>query len=212
MQTEFGVDLIDYCWTNEDYESMDGMPFVGRASPQPITLRRDRIQRVGITNGTAAGMIICDLISGRDNPWAQVFDATRMKPLAGAKRFISENVGTGAELVSGYLKGSGARRRTRPPRGRRNREAEGRAHRRVSRRARAPPCGLGGVHSHGMRAGLECGRPDLGLLVPRPASPSTAPFFMALRRAGWSEFPSPEPSRAGPTRRPRRVCHVARQI
>ena len=28
---EFGVGSIDYYWTNEDYESMDGMPFVGRA-------------------------------------------------------------------------------------------------------------------------------------------------------------------------------------
>ena len=35
----------------------------------------------------------------------QVFDATRIKPLAGAKSFISENIGTGAELVGGYLKG-----------------------------------------------------------------------------------------------------------
>ena len=50
-------------------------------------------------------MILCDLISGRDNPWAHVFDATRVKPLAGAKSFISENIGTGAELVGGYLKG-----------------------------------------------------------------------------------------------------------
>ena len=106
MQTEFGVDLIDYCWTNEDYESMDGMPFVGRASSSADHLYvATGFNAWGITNGTAAGMIICDLISGRDNPWAQVFDATRMKPLAGAKRFISENVGTGAELVGGYLKG-----------------------------------------------------------------------------------------------------------
>jgi glycine/D-amino acid oxidase-like deaminating enzyme len=32
LRAEFGVDSIDYYWTNEDYESMDGMPFVGRAS------------------------------------------------------------------------------------------------------------------------------------------------------------------------------------
>jgi hypothetical protein len=31
-RTEFGIDPIDYQWTNEDYQSMDGMPFVGRAS------------------------------------------------------------------------------------------------------------------------------------------------------------------------------------
>jgi glycine/D-amino acid oxidase-like deaminating enzyme/nitrite reductase/ring-hydroxylating ferredoxin subunit len=106
VRTEFGVESIDYYWTNEDYESMDGMPFVGRASSSADHLYiATGFNAWGITNGTAAAMILSDLISGRDNPWAQVFDATRMKPLVGAKSFISENIGTGAELVGGYLKG-----------------------------------------------------------------------------------------------------------
>ena len=106
LRTEFGIDSIDYQWTNEDYESMDGMPFVGRASSSTDHLYvATGFNAWGITNGTAAGMILCDLISGRDNPWAEVFDATRVKPLAGAKSFISENIGTAVELVGGYLKG-----------------------------------------------------------------------------------------------------------
>ena len=100
------INLIDYYWTNEDYESMDGMPFVGRASSSTEHLYvATGFNAWGITNGTAAGMILDDLISGRDNPWAAAFDATRMKPLAGAKSFIGENIGTGAQLVGGYLKG-----------------------------------------------------------------------------------------------------------
>jgi glycine/D-amino acid oxidase-like deaminating enzyme/nitrite reductase/ring-hydroxylating ferredoxin subunit len=106
VRTEFGVDSIDYYWTNEDYESMDGMPFVGRASSSADHLFvATGFNAWGITNGTAAGMILSDLISGRDNPWAEVFDATRVKPLAAAKSFISENIKTGAELVGGYLQG-----------------------------------------------------------------------------------------------------------
>ena len=106
LRTEFGIDSIDYQWTNEDYELMDGMPSVGRASSSTDHLYvATGFNAWGITNGTAAGMILCGLISGRDNPWAHVFDATRVKPLAGAKSFISENIGTGAELVGGYLKG-----------------------------------------------------------------------------------------------------------
>jgi glycine/D-amino acid oxidase-like deaminating enzyme/nitrite reductase/ring-hydroxylating ferredoxin subunit len=108
LRTEFGVDSIEYEWTNEDYESMDGMPFVGRASSSADHLYvATGFNAWGITNGTAAGMILCDLISGRDNPWAPVFDATRVKPLASAKSFIGENVGTGAQLVGGYLRSYG---------------------------------------------------------------------------------------------------------
>jgi glycine/D-amino acid oxidase-like deaminating enzyme/nitrite reductase/ring-hydroxylating ferredoxin subunit len=108
LRSEFKANLIDYYWTNEDYESMDGMPFVGRASSSTEHLYvATGFNAWGITNGTAAGMILSDLISGRDNPWAKAFDATRIKPVAGAKSFIGENVGTGAQMVGGYLKGRG---------------------------------------------------------------------------------------------------------
>jgi glycine/D-amino acid oxidase-like deaminating enzyme/nitrite reductase/ring-hydroxylating ferredoxin subunit len=108
LRTEFKVDSIDYYWTNEDYESMDGVPFIGRASSSAEHLHvATGFNAWGITNGTAAGMILSDLISGRDNPWAEVFDATRIKPLAGAKSFIGENVGTAAQMVGGYLQGRG---------------------------------------------------------------------------------------------------------
>ena len=74
---------------------MDGMPFVtGQLFCRSLYVATG-FNAWGITNGTAAGMILGDLISGRDNPWAAAFDATRVKPLAGVKSFIGENVGTG---------------------------------------------------------------------------------------------------------------------
>ena len=110
VRAEFGIDAIDYQWVNEDYESMDGMPLVGRASSSAEHLYvADRIQRLGHYQRHGGRDDPGDLISGRDNPWAAVFDATRIKPLAGAKSFTSENIGTGAELIGGYLKGERAR-------------------------------------------------------------------------------------------------------
>jgi hypothetical protein len=48
-------------------------------------------------------MIIADLVAGRENAWLPVFDATRVKPVAGAKEFAKENLSVAAHLVSGYL-------------------------------------------------------------------------------------------------------------
>ena len=45
----------------------------------------------GISNGTAAAMLIADLVEGRDNPWLDLFDATRIKPIAGAAEFVEGN-------------------------------------------------------------------------------------------------------------------------
>jgi glycine/D-amino acid oxidase-like deaminating enzyme/nitrite reductase/ring-hydroxylating ferredoxin subunit len=104
VQDEFGVQSIDYYWTNQDYESMDGMPFIGRASSGAEHLFvAIGFNAWGLTTGTAAGMILADLIMDRTNPWAAIFDATRVKPVKAAPSFVRENVGTGVHLVGGYL-------------------------------------------------------------------------------------------------------------
>ena len=41
-----------------------------------------------MTNGTAAATILSDTILGRENPWADFFDAKRLKPLASAPMFV----------------------------------------------------------------------------------------------------------------------------
>jgi glycine/D-amino acid oxidase-like deaminating enzyme/nitrite reductase/ring-hydroxylating ferredoxin subunit len=101
----FNVTSIDYYWTNEDFNSMDGMPFIGRAtSGSKHLFVATGFNAWGITTGTAAAMILCDLITGRANPWAPLFDAARIKPMAGGASFVSENLGVGAHLVQGYVK------------------------------------------------------------------------------------------------------------
>jgi glycine/D-amino acid oxidase-like deaminating enzyme/nitrite reductase/ring-hydroxylating ferredoxin subunit len=104
VQDEFGVQSIDYYWTNQDYEPMDGMPFIGRASSgAEHLLVATGFNAWGITTGTAAGMILADLIMDRTNPWAAAFDATRIKPVKAGPSFVRENVSTGVHLVGGYL-------------------------------------------------------------------------------------------------------------
>jgi hypothetical protein len=44
-----------------------------------------------MTHGTIAGMLLTDLILGRDNPWAKLYDPSR-KTLRAAKEFLSENL------------------------------------------------------------------------------------------------------------------------
>ena len=99
----FGVEA-EYRWTNEDYRSMDHVPYVGRSSSrEDCYLVATGFNAWGITNGTAAAMMLADLIEGRDNPWAKVFDATRIKPVASAKEFAAGNAATASHLIGGHL-------------------------------------------------------------------------------------------------------------
>ena len=94
---EFGrrhwdADEFPYRWSTQDYSPLDGVPYVGR-----LTRRGDHVyvatgfKKWGMTNGTAAAILLADLILGRTNPWAGLFDAKRLKPLASAPKFVKEN-------------------------------------------------------------------------------------------------------------------------
>lgn len=65
-------------WANEDYDTADRVPFVGAPSQkEPGLYIATGFNGWGISNGTAAGMLIADQIRGRANPWATLYDATR---------------------------------------------------------------------------------------------------------------------------------------
>jgi glycine/D-amino acid oxidase-like deaminating enzyme/nitrite reductase/ring-hydroxylating ferredoxin subunit len=100
----FEAGPVEYRWINEDYEAMDQAPYIGWSSKSSDGyLVATGFAAWGISNGTAAAMIIADLVAGRDNPWLPVFDASRVKPVAGAKEFAKENLSVAAHLVGGYL-------------------------------------------------------------------------------------------------------------
>jgi glycine/D-amino acid oxidase-like deaminating enzyme/nitrite reductase/ring-hydroxylating ferredoxin subunit len=103
----FSIEDIGYRWSAQDYESVDGMPYVGR-----LTGGRTRswvatgFRKWGMSNGTAAAMILADLIAGRDNPWAEAFDATRLAPGASIKSLIAENAEVGKRFLADRLRTS----------------------------------------------------------------------------------------------------------
>jgi glycine/D-amino acid oxidase-like deaminating enzyme/nitrite reductase/ring-hydroxylating ferredoxin subunit len=99
----FGV-TPDYRWTNEDYTPMDHAPFIGRSSSgDDAYLVATGFNAWGISTGTAAAILLTDLATGRDNPWLSLFDATRIRPIAGAGEFVKGNAEVATHLIGGYL-------------------------------------------------------------------------------------------------------------
>ncbi|MFL6846269.1 MAG: FAD-dependent oxidoreductase [Allosphingosinicella sp.] len=101
----FDAGPVEYRWINEDYTPMDHAPYVGWSSRSNGYLVATGFDAWGLSNGTAAAEIIADLATGRENRWLDLFDATRVKPVAGAPDFIKENASVAAHLVGGYLSG-----------------------------------------------------------------------------------------------------------
>ncbi|MFF1384973.1 FAD-dependent oxidoreductase [Arthrobacter sp. NPDC058288] len=73
-----GAGEIAFRWSTQDAMPADGLPFVGRLSPDfrhvhVIT----GLRKWGLTNGTAAALILRDTLCGRANAGAALFDSTR---------------------------------------------------------------------------------------------------------------------------------------
>ena len=78
IRSNFSVGTAEWRWVNEDYDTADRLPFIGAPSKDmPGLFIATGFNGWGISNGTAAGMLIADLARGRSNPWAKLYDPTR---------------------------------------------------------------------------------------------------------------------------------------
>jgi glycine/D-amino acid oxidase-like deaminating enzyme/nitrite reductase/ring-hydroxylating ferredoxin subunit len=68
-------------WFNEDYDTPDRVPYVGEPEKKSKGLYiATGFNGWGISNGTAAGLLISDQIQGRSNPWTKLYDPRRRSP------------------------------------------------------------------------------------------------------------------------------------
>jgi len=86
-----------YRWAGQVMETLDGLAYIGR-NP----LDKDNVYVVtgdsgmGLTHGTIAGMLLPDLIAGKEHPWAEAYDPCRV-PLEAAAEFMPEFLHTQAQ-------------------------------------------------------------------------------------------------------------------
>lgn len=69
---------VEYRWSGQVLEPFDGLAFIGR---DPAYGGRVFVATgdsgMGMTHGTIAGLILCELIHGGDSPWAALYDPGR---------------------------------------------------------------------------------------------------------------------------------------
>lgn len=94
----FGTDRPEHHWSAQVVEPIDGLPYIGRNAASKHVYTATGFSGNGITFGTFAALLVSDLILGIDNPWVDLFHATRVTASAlGA--FLKENKDIPAHLV-----------------------------------------------------------------------------------------------------------------
>jgi glycine/D-amino acid oxidase-like deaminating enzyme/nitrite reductase/ring-hydroxylating ferredoxin subunit len=96
---------VDYRWSGMVMETIDGLAFIGR---NPLDKENVYIATgdsgMGMTHGTIAGILLADLIAGREHPWSEIYDPSR-KPVWGMawKEFVIENANVAKQYVRDWL-------------------------------------------------------------------------------------------------------------
>ena len=104
VRSRFPVETIEYRWSTQDYVSVDRVPYVGRLGPGAEDVYvATGFGGWGMTGGTAAGLILSDLVRGRENPWADAFDPTRVNVRASARDFLETNADVAGRFASNWL-------------------------------------------------------------------------------------------------------------
>jgi glycine/D-amino acid oxidase-like deaminating enzyme/nitrite reductase/ring-hydroxylating ferredoxin subunit len=93
------IESVDFRWSGQIMEPVDGLAFIG-AHPlgrQSIYIASGDSGH-GMTHGTIAGLLLRDLILGRNNRWAELYDPSRIT-LRAFSELARENINVGAQFT-----------------------------------------------------------------------------------------------------------------
>jgi glycine/D-amino acid oxidase-like deaminating enzyme/nitrite reductase/ring-hydroxylating ferredoxin subunit len=93
---------VEFRWSGQVMEPVDGIAFIGRNpldDDNVFIATGDSGQ--GMTHGTIAGMLLTDLLQGRNNRWADLYSPSRIT-LRAAGEYAAENINV-AEQFADYI-------------------------------------------------------------------------------------------------------------
>ncbi|WP_123039986.1 FAD-dependent oxidoreductase [Cohnella candidum] len=103
-QETFGPAEIRYRWSAQDLTTLDKIPYVGR----PVASERNAFiatgyRKWGMTGGTAAALLLKDLILGIRSPYEELYTPSRFHADPSVKEFLSLNADVAKHLIAGKL-------------------------------------------------------------------------------------------------------------
>jgi glycine/D-amino acid oxidase-like deaminating enzyme/nitrite reductase/ring-hydroxylating ferredoxin subunit len=99
-----GATDVEHRWSAHDYESEDGLPYIGRLWPgSDRVLTASGMRKWGLAMGTTAARMMADSVLGRPSAWAEVFDPWRLPGLRGVVPLVEHNLNAGAHFLADRL-------------------------------------------------------------------------------------------------------------
>ncbi|MBP1996308.1 FAD-dependent oxidoreductase [Paenibacillus eucommiae] len=100
----FGIQEIAYRWSAQDLTTLDKIPYIGQISSlKPNMYVATGYRKWGMSTGTAAALLLRDLILGNDNPYHELYTPSRFDLTPDVKNFVVQNADVAKHLIAGKL-------------------------------------------------------------------------------------------------------------
>jgi len=96
---------ITHRWSGQVLETIDGLAMIGKKPAETASIYiATGDSGMGMTHGTIAGILLTDLIAGRENPWKEAYEPSRT-PVKAAGDFLKENANVAAQFTDYLTRG-----------------------------------------------------------------------------------------------------------
>ena len=103
LKKNFSIEEIAYQWSAQHFHAADNVPYIGTAyhNSKNIYMATGYFAD-GLVYGTLAGMIIADIILGKNNPFTQVYNANRSDLFTSIPFLFKENSNAFLQYLKDY--------------------------------------------------------------------------------------------------------------
>lgn len=99
LKDHFDIGEVTHRWGGQHYKPADKLPYIGPQAEDSRIYVATGFSTDGLTYGVLSGMIISDHIAGKDNPYTEVYKASRFTPAKSAKEFLKENLNVATQFI-----------------------------------------------------------------------------------------------------------------
>ena len=103
LKEHFDIGEVTHYWGGQYYRPADMLAYIGPQTEGSKMYVATGFSTDGLIYGTLVGMLISDHIAKKDNPYTEVYKASRFTPGKSAGKFLKENLDVAAQFVKGLF-------------------------------------------------------------------------------------------------------------
>lgn len=105
IRKHFDIDEIAYKWSSQYYESPDGLAYIGQLPGHEKIYVATGYGGNGMPYSHVAALSLKRTICNEANPYQELYDPNRLKPVAGFSNFVSHNADVVKQFASKFFSG-----------------------------------------------------------------------------------------------------------